>query len=415
MRILFANVPAYTETTHTIKAGSRWPFIFDSPKPPKDTAGYYNTYPFFLGYAAAFLALNAKVGEVHFIDALARAWTYDEFYSYVKDLKPDIVVIETSTPSIENDLQVAEVIKSYGCETALTGPHATVYANDLIKRPSVDYILQGEYEIGALEMCLMRKKGIYKCRPVTNIDTFPFPPRDESIFLYADGFGQDQHIKYPQLQILTSRGCPYHCNYCLWNDTMTYQNYRKRNIKNISQEITNTFWRFSKFRSILLDDDIVNVGDERTIEISEMMAGFGVQWHAMVRADSCSKEAFYAMRVNGCEGLKIGVESFSQRGLDYVKKGYNSTELIETIDYLIGLGFKVFLSLMAKIPTETEEDKAFTQKWLEYFVTKGASFQQPNYMPLPGTQIFNELNAEGRIKTDDWGKYGRFHTDVPYT
>lgn len=405
MRILFTNVPWYGEGWHGIKAGCRWPFILNTPKPPADTLGFYNTYPFFLGYAAAYLKFKANNEQTYFYDALAHAHTYDTFYEYTAKLDPEIVVIETSTPSIDNDLEVAKSLKKKGSEIALVGPHASVYAEALIKLPFVDYILQGEFEVSAYEMVLMRKKKIYKSRPLMDLDSLSMSARDNSCLLYADGFGQDKFMIYPQLQIWTSRGCPFKCDFCLWNHTMWTGGYRKRSPKSVTKEITSAMGNWG-IKSVLLDDDTFNVGDEHTIAISDAIDKIAIQWHAMVRPDTCSKKAFMIMRECGCVGLKIGVETFSQCGLDSINKGYNADELYETIDFLMDLGFKVFLSLMDNIPGETEKDRELTKKRLDYFIKKGASYQHPTYMPLPGTNA--SIKRKNKPK-ENWKDYGQYH------
>lgn len=404
---MFVNAPWYGENWYGIRAGCRWPFIFDRPKPPEDSLGHYNCYPFFMGYAANYLAHVVKVGDIRLYDALARNHSYEKFFDNVKEFGPEIVVIETSTPSINNDLQIAERLKNEGMEVALSGPHATVYADELAKLPFVDYVLQGEYEVGAYEMCVMRRKGVYKCRPLNRIDFVPY--RDRYSLLYGDGFGHAEKFQWPQLQIWTSRGCPYPCTFCLWRNTMTYGNYRKRSVDSITKEISYCM-RELGIRSVLLDDDTVNIGDERTAEISRAMSGLAVEWHAMVRPDACSWEAFMEMRANGCYGLKMGVETFSQRGLDYVKKGYEKNNLIETVDFLVSCGFAIFMSMMDNIPTETDDDRAETKKWIEYFTRKGVSIQHPTCMPLPGTKMFNDL--EDKIDKSDWRQFGCFHGEV---
>ena len=410
MKVMFCNVPWYGDSWHGIKAGSRWPFIFNTPKPPEESLGNYNAYPFFLAYAAQYLH-SAKVGDIAFYDALARSHTYDTFYKNVQAMYPDIVVIETSTPSIDNDLTVAKEINSrFGCEIALSGTHATVYADELIKHDYIKYVLQGEYEVGAYEMCLMRTKGVYKCRPVQNIDNL-LPVRDKLNYFYGDGFGHADKLQWPQLQVWTSRGCPYPCTFCLWRNTMTYGNYRKRTMTNVLKEINYCVREFG-FKSVLLDDDTVNIGDDRTVDVAKHMDTLNMEWHAMVRPDACSWSAFEDMKRYGCKGLKMGIESFSQNGLNYIKKGYDKNKVIETVDFLASCGFLIFMSMMDNIPTETEEDKIETAKWIKYFTAKGVQIQHPTCMPLPGTELFNKLDNEGKINKSDWKQFGCFHGEV---
>lgn len=408
MKVLLINPPWYGDDWHGIRAGCRWSFIMHSPKPPADTMGYYNTYPFFMAYAAYYLGMKARIGDVFFYDALAHAHTYEQFWSEVGKIDPDIVIMETSTPSIDHDLEIALKLHGNGYEVAFAGPHATVHADKLIQLPYIDYILKGEYEVSAYEMCLMRQKKVYESRPLMNIDTLSMPFRDNSVLLYADGFGQDQYIEYPQLQVWTSRGCPYRCNYCLWQHTMWTGGVRQRSPRSVTREITYAMKTWG-FKSVLLDDDTFNVGDKHTIAIADALDKIAIQWHAMVRPDACSKKAFTIMKQCGCVGLKMGIETFSQNGLNAIAKGQDANQIYETVDFLIDMGFKVFLSMMDDIPHETDEDRAITRERLEYFLNKGASYQHPKYMPLPGTRIYNSLQLEGKIKEKDWRSYGEYY------
>ena len=403
MKIILTNAPFYGEGFHGIRAGGRWPFIFNYPLQEENSLGGYNTMPFFLAYATNYL-ISKSVGDVYYYDALAMKHRFETFYKTVGDIMPDIVLMETSTPSIEIDIKVATKLKEMGIEVCFTGPHATTYAETLIKNPNIDYILKGEYEVSSYEMCVMRKKGIYESKPIMDISGM-YPYRDNTVYQYSDGFGQDAHIEMPQLQMQSSRGCPYKCAFCLWNSTMTNK-YRVNDSSHVIRELTWCMKTFG-FKSVLFDDDTFNVGDKRTKEMSDLMGKIHIQWHAMVRPDACSWSAFEAMRRSGCVGLKMGVESFNQNSLDMLGKKYDVKELIATIDHVLKLGFKPFLSMMDNIPGETEDDKKRTKEILDGFLARGASMQHPNCMPLPGTRLHEQLDTN-----EDWFEYGKFHGEV---
>jgi len=400
LRVLLVNPPCIGEGFYYIKAGSRWPWKVRGQKPPADTPGFYNPFPFFMFHVASYLAMTG-IADVFPYDAVARAHDMETFYKAVDEVKPDITIIETTTPTIENDLRVAEIIKSKGSEIALSGPHATVFADDLTKLPCVDYVLKGEYEVSSYEMCLMRRKGIYESRPFTNLDALPSPYliRDEVLLQYQDTF--NFNFPLPQLTVQTSRGCPYKCNFCLWNHTMT-KTYRQKSVRKVIKEITACMREWG-FRSVLLDDDTFNAGDKRTIEMSEALDKIDIEWQAMVRIDGCSRRAFTMMREYGCTGLKIGVETFSQNGLNYLGKGGDGKKNYEMCHFLLDLGFKVYLSFIDDIPAETAEDKEYNAQCKESLAKRGAMFQSPKLMALPGTKL-----AETTKPFEKWEQYGEY-------
>ena len=352
VKTLFLSAPWYNENEYMIKCGSRWPWIVKAPKPPPETRGLYNPFPFFMMYTAAYLSVS-RVADVFVYDAGARNHTYKMFYDVVGEVDPEIVIMEVTTPSIGKDLDIARELKKKGIEIALSGTHASVFADELIKLPYIDYILKGEYEVSSYEMCLMRTKKVYESHRIEHLDSLPSPylTTDDSIYLYTDTFGFN--FSMPQLQVWTSRGCPSRCSFCSWNHTMTNHNYRQRSVKSIGKELTASIRKW-KFKSVLFDDDTFNVGDKRVQEMCDFMDKVDINWQAMVKIDACSKHAFGIMRHSGCDGLKIGIETFSQRGLDALNKGGNADRNFETCDYLLDLGYNVFLSCIGNIPGETD-------------------------------------------------------------
>jgi len=195
MKILLANPPWRKGDFYGIRAGSRWPFmvkIKDGEKIPG-----YLPMPFFLAYATAVLEKNNI--DVLLIDSIALGQTDEEFFKQVKKYNPDIFLIETSTPSINTDINWINKVKDMlpRVKTILTGPHATVFAENLLKEnKSVDFVLSGEYEYILLNLIknlesggcgdnikgvTFRKDGeIIKNPPaelIKNLDEIPWPAR----------------------------------------------------------------------------------------------------------------------------------------------------------------------------------------------------------------------------------------------
>lgn len=154
MKILLANPPIRipqegNEELYFIKAGSRWPHtIFKK----RSMVSPYLPFPFFLGYAAGLLERDGF--EVEVLDSVALNQTPAEFFRDAVALAPDLVLIETSTPTIDYDLETAKKLRqATGCRTALAGPHVTVFAAEILAaNPEIDFVLLGEYETNFLEL-----------------------------------------------------------------------------------------------------------------------------------------------------------------------------------------------------------------------------------------------------------------------
>lgn len=319
MRVLLANPPIQISLDNDteryfIKAGSRWPHSIIGKKGEKIT---YPCFPFYLAYTAALL--EKQQVEIQVLDAIAWGHGYQTFYKNVAKFSPDIIIQETSTPSFEIDLEIArELHKKY--EICLVGPHATAFAEELIKLPFVDYILKGEYEYSSVQMVNTRRKGIYTCNPVTDLDDLPYPYRDKKIIHQYREYYRHKKLAFPQLWVYSSRGCAFHCDFCLWVHTMYNKKFTLRSPDKILAEVEDMISKYD-FKYILFDDDCWNLGgDKRLMEIADGLHRIGLPWSILARLDTCPKETFKYLVDKGCVGLRLGVESLSQNLLNKTNK-----------------------------------------------------------------------------------------------
>ena len=144
MKILLVNLPWEKDGNWGVRAGSRWPHIKNGIE------GNYLPFPFFLAYAAALLKKNHF--SVNLIDAIAEVMTQRTFLDKVESYKPDLIVAETSTVSLENDLSLINKIE---CESriALCGPDINITKDEFLRiNKKIDYVLRGEYEFTLLEL-----------------------------------------------------------------------------------------------------------------------------------------------------------------------------------------------------------------------------------------------------------------------
>jgi len=368
MRVLLANPPWIVNGIIGVRAGSRWPHL----KIPEEE--YYMPFPFFLAYSASLLKKN-KI-DVLLVDAVAEGIKDTKFLDKIKNYKPNIVLLEISTPSLEIDLGRARKIKEFNksIKIALAGLDMSIRNPKFLeKNKFIDFVLVAEYEFTLLGLvnCLKNKdklskvpgliyrdKGriiINKNRPLGDINKLPWPLREQlPMHKYHDCPGG---IPQPSIQVLASRGCPYHCIFCAWPQIMYHgSNYRVRDPIDVVDEME-FLVRKKGFKSVYFDDDTFNIGRERMFKICDEIKKrkLKIPWAIMARADIMDKELLDEMKSAGLYAVKYGIESAVQKLVDNANKDLDLKKTEEIIRYTNKIGIKTHLTFMFGLPGETHE------------------------------------------------------------
>ena len=421
MKTLLVNLPWRRGKLYGIRAGSRWPFMLE-PESGKKIPGYM-PFPFFLAYAAALLEKNNI--DVNLIDSLAEGYSDEEFINKAKEYGPEMIVIETSTPSINTDLEWVEKLKKEipSALIALCGTHATVFSEELLKEnPGIEYVLRGEYEFMLLELMqsLEKKESPGNIKGITfregeriienpdrplidDINEFPWPARKFlPMYSYNDEFAG---FPVPNVQVWASRGCPFKCVFCNWPKTIYGgTRYRTRDVKDTVDEIEYLLKEYG-FKGFYFDDDTFNIGKERILSICEEIKkrGIKVPWAVMARADTSDFETLKAMKEAGLYAIKFGVESGVQEIVDRSGKRLDLKKVKENVKNAKKLGIKVHLTFTFGLPGETAGTIRQTIKFAKE--TDPDSVQFSVVTPFPGTLYFDELDKKGYIASRNWDDY----------
>lgn len=420
MRILLLNLPWRKNNRWGVRAGSRWPFTSEA-----EENGYikYIPFPFFLAYAASLLKSQNK--DVKIIDAIAQGLDEQKILDEISAACPGLIVIETSTPSFGNDIKLAYEIrqKTLNSQIALCGPHATTYAKDILdKYDFIDYILMGEYEYTLMDLVSrledssslksvlglayrnMKNIVINKSRPtIGNLDDLPWPER-EGLFIYKynDGFAG---LPVPNVQMWSSRGCPFRCMFCLWPQAVYGEHkYRKRNPIDVVDEMEWLIKKFN-FKAVYFDDDVFNIDKAHVISICEEIKkrSIKIPWAAMARADFMDEELLSLLASAGLYAIKYGIESANHKVLKLCKKNLNLAKAKKMIAYTKKLGIKVHLTFCLGLPGETKQS---VQDSVDFIgVTKPDSLQFSLATPFPGTDYFRYLEKNGSKLSKSWPDY----------
>jgi radical SAM superfamily enzyme YgiQ (UPF0313 family) len=335
--------------------------------------------------------------------------SYRQFLKELEAENADVVVLECNTPTVDIDLWMARKISRF-TDVAMAGPHLAInYTQMQIDYPFVKYWLPGEYILSSLKMAELKKTGVYESEIVKDLDSIPFPFREyKSGHDYYDGI---MPTPKPQLQIYASKGCPFHCIFCLWPQTMYKGIVSQRKPEKVMEEITENIEKHG-YKSIFFDDDTFNVGEERTRELCKGLKKIGLPWTMMGRLDCSSRETFDTMIESGCVGLRLGVETFDIGVLKRIKKGIERIDFRATLEYLSKTypDIWIHLSMMRDLPGQTEEIHAKDMEILHnlgFILNSGdKSYQLAGCAPFPGTDLYYQLVEQGQEdKLKDFSSY----------
>lgn len=218
MKIAFLNPPWWDATgkglRYGIRAGSRWPFTVQAHcKPDEYSFGAYLPHPFFLSYAASYAQRAFPEAQVILRDSIAMRESYESFLVWMTTEAPEWVVMESATPSWDHDMRVCRYVAAVhpSVKIIITGTITTTRAEEALSIPGVAAAVKGEYEKGVARV-IAGERGVieHDLLTVAEMNEAPFPMfQPETAANYWDACPTGQVA--PQLQVWSSRGCPFRC------------------------------------------------------------------------------------------------------------------------------------------------------------------------------------------------------------
>ncbi|PIN98277.1 MAG: hypothetical protein COT90_05095 [Candidatus Diapherotrites archaeon CG10_big_fil_rev_8_21_14_0_10_31_34] len=380
-------------------------------------------FPYYLAYATG--ALEKAGFKPELIDAIARKWKTKETVEYAKKEKFDFIVLDTSTPSIFNDLKVAEEIKK-----VLPDAHITMVNTHVTNLPewtlnqskAIDSVCIGEFDntVVFLAQALSKGKSIEeiqgigfkknnkfihngKGKLVENLDDLPFVSE-----IYLRHFGEKlikeyfyASIKWPEIQLLTARGCMHNCSFC--NIPMK-NSYRARSISNVIKELKFIQKNMPFLNELMFEDDTFPMKKDRTMELCNAMIDNGIKltWSTNARVNT-DFETLKKMKQAGCRLVCVGFETPNQNVLNNILKGQTKDMQTDFKKRADKAGILVNGCFILGLPNDTPETMQATIDFAKYLNPNTAQFYP--MMVYPGTTAFNWTKAKGFISTEDFSKW----------
>lgn len=382
------------------------------------TRGRVLRAPDWLAYATA--VLEKYNYNVRLLDMVAENQTKQDLRCLMRKEQPDFAVLDSTTSSIYSDIECAQIIKEESkAKVIMVGPHISALPEEtlLLAKGGVDAACIGEYDYTLKDVIegfdtLNTIKGVAyyqdgrviknEPRPfIENLDELPFPAWHHlDLMKYFDG-GK----LYPYLDIISGRGCPNRCMFCLWPQVMHGTKYRLRSARNVVDEIEYDIelcpmvLRGGEF---FFEDDTFTVNKERAIQICEevMRRGLKIIFSVNARVDNADLEMFKIMKKAGCRELLVGFESGNQEILDKMNKNITLEQSRQFMNYARIANLEVHGCFVIGLPGETEETARQTIKFaLDLGLT---TVQFSGAVPFPGTPFYRLAKTQNWLTAQDW-------------
>ncbi|MBT9485468.1 radical SAM protein [Sediminibacterium sp.] len=377
-------------------------------------------YPGWLAYACGYAEMNGYTCSL--LDSIADDISFQDSVKKVLDCNPQLVVIGTSTPSIDADINFARAIKEGNSSiiVSLVGTHASSMAKEIIREfDFIDFIARREYDetIKQILDAITTKKSWYNTLGITfkndsrevvtnsdmpyihDLDKLPFASAVYKKHLKIENYYYG-HVRYPMVSIFTSRGCNARCNYCLYPQTM-FGNFRSRSPKNIADEFKWIKENLPNVKEVLIDDDTFTMNKAHAMATAQELIKINnkLKWTCEARGN-LDLETLQLMKKAGCRLIVTGFESVDQNVLDRVNKGIKMNVVSQYVKDAKKAGIKIHACFMAGNPGDSLETLNKTLDW-----AIDNNFDTIQFFPLqvyPGTKAYDWAVESGYIRNQDF-------------
>jgi len=401
----------------------------DNKRVPERVFGCtYGLYPIPNIFILTFASILRDVGNhVEVIDAPIIGMDTTSFYKYLSGKLNCCFILYSVNLSAELDISTAKKIRNQNpaepiifCGPAPTyQPEKFIFGDRIfVARGEPDWTLREliRYLSGDSKISLKEIKGISYLSNgkiidnpmrdlITELDALPFPARD---LIIQKRYYNPKLKERPFTVMLTSRGCPYRCSFCVpcsltFARKIEYQRYN--GLERIppvaflsSEKVIVEFELLKKegYKVVSIIDDEFLLKPQRVKEICQGIRKLGLKWGCLARADHLNnEELIQLMAVAGCQYVDIGVESFNQKILDDLKKQLNVSAIPRAVKLLKKYKIEPKLNiLISASPLET-------QQTIKETINRAFSLKPGLVMfnicaPFPGTELYN------RVMENNW-------------
>ena len=371
--------------------------------------------PLGITYVAA-TCLDAGA-DVAIFDYIVSQYTPKKLRHDIDSFNPDVLGTNSVTMNFLAAAAIIREAKQYkpSIITMMGGPHVSFDIEQTLEQyPEIDLIVVGEGEETLKEILPVindkshwhRIKGIAfrdndqiivtpQRSLIEDVDSLPMPAR------HLLPMSRYQALGFP-VSIITSRGCPNRCIFCLGRKMVGYKVRHRSPIK-VADEIEHL---------LTYGIDRINVADD-TFTANKKLAkelcneiirrGLKVGWSAFSRVNTVDIEMLQLMREAGCDCISFGIESGNPEMLKRIRKGITLDQARTAIKYCKEAGIAPHASFIVGLPGENHQTLKDTEEFAE---SLEIDYGHHMLAPFPGTDVRENINEyDLKILTDDWDQY----------
>lgn len=370
-------------------------------------------------YAASYLRTLGFEVALH--DTMLRDHE-NEITAAINDSRANIVIIYDDgfnyltkmclTRMREAAFAMTRLAKEQGCIVVVFSSDATDHAEEYIDH-GADFVICGEAELTLAELAshltgrstfsspkeihglAFMENGILIRTPkrtvLVDLDVLPFPAWDLVDFTTYRAWWQ-RHHGYFSLNMVTTRGCPFHCNWCA--KPIYGQVYHSRSPENVVQEMIH-LKHTAHPDHIWFADDIFGLKPGWIARFDEVVNSEKaiIPFKCLSRVDLLLQEDnIRHLKRAGCNVVWVGAESGSQKILDAMEKGTTVEQIRHATKKLRGSGIRVGFFLQFGYPGETKEDIGKTLDLVRDCMPDEIGISVS--YPLPGTKFYERMKNQ---------------------
>jgi radical SAM superfamily enzyme YgiQ (UPF0313 family) len=385
-------------------------------------------------YLAAYARQHLEV-DVKILDQREADWTDDDLVSQIAALEPSVVGMRCLTGAHRGLQALTRGVRQAlpGCLIVLGGPHVSAFGEQIFDRSSADILVAGEGELTFLEILrtyldnkdYSRIPGILWRPPggesvanpgtapfIEDLDQLPFPAYD--LIDIRRYWRNSTQVFYPMLRnyisLFSSRGCPWHCNYC---HNIFGKRYRYHSAERVVDEIEHYVRTFG-VEDVDFMDDSFNFAPERVVRIAEEMGRRNLKVKVAfpngLRTDILTQETVDALADMGTWYSSFALESASERIQKQIGKNLNIPRFLQGVEMAVRRGIFATGFTMIGFPGETQAEMQLTVDTACASKLHAAFFFYVT--PFPGTELYRQALQEmpDRIKCMNYGDSFSFFT-----